>query len=125
MPLAEIPDYEAAFPGSPPHVTTIGSERVAGGSTFYFGPGVAPQVQQVATRLFTARKSVWAMARLLGPALLALFALRRLRIEDVERRAEHVFGLRARAVRNAPPELCYDVDSLEDYEYALERAGRG
>jgi molybdopterin-guanine dinucleotide biosynthesis protein A len=125
MPLAEPSAYEAAFPNSPQHVTRVGSELVSGGSAFFFNAGVAPRIQQIATRLFTARKSVWAMARLLGPGLLARFALRRLRIEDIERRAERVLALRARAIRRAAPQLCYDVDTLEEYDYAVKHLANG
>jgi molybdopterin-guanine dinucleotide biosynthesis protein A len=121
MPLAEARDYESAYPNSPEHVTRIGGELVAGGSAFFFGPGVARRVEEVATRLFSARKSLWGMATLLGPRLLVMFALRLLRIEDIERRADRVLGLRARAVRHAAPQLCYDVDTIEEYDYALGR----
>jgi molybdopterin-guanine dinucleotide biosynthesis protein A len=121
MPVAEVDDYEAAYPGAPPHITSIGNDRVAGGSAFFLAAGIAPRVEEVATRLFAARKSAWALATLLGPALLVRFALRRLRISDVERRAARVLGLRATAIRNASPALCYDVDTLEEYEYAVGR----
>jgi molybdopterin-guanine dinucleotide biosynthesis protein A len=125
MPLAEAPDYEAAYPDAPAHLTSIGSERVAGGSAFFIGPGAAPRIVDVATRLFAARKSAWAMAVLLGPGLLARYALRRLRVVDIERRAERVLGLRACGIRQASPALCYDIDTLEEYDYALERLARG
>ena len=125
MPLAEPDAYAAAFPGAPEHMTKIGSERVAGGSAFYFGAGAAPRVEAIATRLFSVRKSIWGMALLLGPALLLRFVLGQLLIADVERRAQRVFGLQARAIRNAAPQLCYDVDTLEEYEYAVGRLGHG
>ena len=124
MAIAEVDDYARAFPEAPEHATAIGRERICGGSVFFFGAGVAPRIADVATRLFTARKSVWAMARLLGPALLARFALRSLTIADIERRADHVLGLRARAIRGAAPALAYDVDTLPDYEYALRHDTR-
>jgi molybdopterin-guanine dinucleotide biosynthesis protein A len=124
MAVAEVDDYARAFPGASEHTTAIGRERISGGSVFFFAAGAAPRVADVATRVFTARKSVWAMARLLGPALLARFALRRLTIADIEQRADRVLGLRARAIRNAAPALAYDVDNLTDYEYALEHDQR-
>ncbi len=124
MAIAEVGDYTRIFPGAPDHTTAIGRERVCGGSVFFFGAGVAPRIADVATQLFTARKSVWAMARLLGPALLVRFALHRLTIADIEQRADRVLRLRARAIRHAAPELTYDVDTLEDYEYALRHDAR-
>lgn len=125
MPLASAAEYEAAFPSAPDHVTVLAGERIANGNAFTFAAGVAPRIVEVATQLFTARKSLISMALLLGPKLLVKFALRRLRIADVEERAQHVFGLRARAVRDAAPGLCYDIDTLADYRYALERVAHG
>ena len=125
MPLSDAAAYDAAFPAAPPHVVTLGGERVANGSVFFFAPGSAPRVSEIAERLFTARKSLGRMAVLLGPALLGKFVVRRLRIEDIEARAQRVFGLRIRAIRDAAPGLCYDVDTQADYTYALERLAGG
>jgi CTP:molybdopterin cytidylyltransferase MocA len=124
LPLASESDYAAAYPGAPPHVTAIGNERVANGNVVFFAPGVGERVLPVAQRLFDARKSLWRMAALLGPALLARFAFGRLRIEDVERRAMRILGVRAHAVKDCSPSLCFDVDTLDDYRYAIERSGR-
>ena len=125
MPLASAADYEAAFPGAPPHLVELCGERVANGSAFYFQAGAPMRVAGVATQLFSARKSLLRMAALLGPALLLRFAFGRLRIGHVEGRAQRVFGLCARAIRNSSPALAYDVDTLEDYEYARQRLATG
>jgi CTP:molybdopterin cytidylyltransferase MocA len=118
MPLADAAAYASAYPDAPPHVTVLGGERVAGGSVFFIaGAGRAP-MRAVAGRFFAARKSAFAMARLLGAPLLLGYCVRRLRIADVERRAARVLGVRAAAIRDAAPGLCYDVDTLDDYRYA-------
>jgi len=124
MPLAAEADYSRAYPGAASHSVDLAGERVANGSVFYFAPNVAPRVLAAAQRLFAARKSLLKLAALLGPVLLARFALRKLRVEDVERRAQTALGVRARAVRGASPSLCYDIDTLEDYRYAVEHAQR-
>ena len=121
MPLARRDAYLTTFPGAPPHDVDVGGERVVNGSAFAFAPGAAPRVVEIALRLFAARKSLLGMASLLGPALLARFALGRLRIADVEARAQVKLGLAARAVRDASPELCYDIDTIDDYRYAVTR----
>jgi GTP:adenosylcobinamide-phosphate guanylyltransferase len=125
LPLASEAAYAAAYPGAPSHVTSIGRERVVNGSVAFFAPGVGERVLPAAQRLFDARKSLWRMALLLGPRLVTLFALRRLQIEDVEHRAAATLGVRALAIRNASPALCYDVDTLEDYRYAITRSTPG
>lgn len=121
MPLADAAAYAAAYPGAPPHVTALGGERVAGGSVFFIGAPARAAVRVVAGRFFAARKSAVGMARLLGSALLLRYCTGRLRIADVERRAAGAFGVRAAAIRNAAPGLCYDVDTLDDYRYARGR----
>lgn len=125
LPVAEAEDYRREYPGSPDHITTIGRDRIANGSVVYFGAGIAPRALDVAQRLFDARKSLTRMAALLGPALLVRFAFGRLRIEHVERRGASLLGLDVRAIRNASPALCYDIDTLEDLTYARDRAARG
>jgi hypothetical protein len=40
---------------------------------------------------------------------------------DIERRAARVLGLNARAILDAAPGLCYDVDELADWTYAHSR----
>jgi len=118
LPLAEAATYETAYPGAPPHAVRLGPDRVVNGSAVYFAAGIGPRVLAPAEQLFEARKSLFAMASQLGPALLVRFALGRLRIKDVERRARTLLGIDARAVREASPALCFDVDSLEDFRYA-------
>ncbi|MBD5656364.1 MAG: hypothetical protein IAI50_14460, partial [Candidatus Eremiobacteraeota bacterium] len=118
LPLARADDYEHAYPGAPPHVTRIGKERVANGSVVYFAPHVAARVLDVAGKLFEARKSLVRMATLLGPALLLRFASGKLDIGHIEARAQTLLGIRARAIRDAAPSLCFDIDTIEDYRYA-------
>ncbi|MGP6157535.1 MAG: nucleotidyltransferase family protein [Vulcanimicrobiaceae bacterium] len=124
MPLVSDRAYREAFPGAPPHDTQLGAERVVNGNAFYFAPGAAPRTLAAAQHLFDARKSLWRMAGLLGPVLLLRFAFGRLRVEHIEARAATTLGLRTHAVRDQAPQLCYDIDSLEDYRYALDFAGQ-
>jgi CTP:molybdopterin cytidylyltransferase MocA len=121
MPLAAGPAYEAAYPAAPPHVMTLGGERIANGSVFFIGRDARAAVRTVAGRFFDARKSALGMARLLGPALLLRYLARQLRIADVERRAVRVLGVRAAAIRDSGPSLCFDVDTLAEYRYACSR----
>ena len=121
MPLADGTAYEGAYPGAAPHTTALRDARVAGGSVFYIAAGARTAVRTVAATAFDARKSTFAMARLLGPALLLRFVLRRLRLGDVERRIATVLRVRAAAIRASAPGLCYDVDTLDDYRYACAR----
>ena len=92
------------------------------GGAFVLPGAACGAVERLATEFFDARKSVWRMARLAGPALLARFLFRRLGIAQLEARAQHLLGVRAKAIRNVPPELAYDVDTFEEYRYAAAHA---
>ncbi|HTU82375.1 MAG TPA: NTP transferase domain-containing protein [Candidatus Acidoferrales bacterium] len=124
MPLATPAAYLATYPGAADHTTSLGGERVVNGSVFYFAPGSAPRAVRIARELFAARKSLLRLALLLDARLIARFFLGRLRIRHVEAYAAAHLQIRARAVMDCAPELCYDVDTLDDYRYALEHLGR-
>jgi len=120
MPLADADAYETRFPDAPAHAAVIGGERVANGSAFLIPARAASVIRSIAQQFFNARKNVVRMACLLGPQLLFKYALRRLRILDIETRAAVVLGFPAHAIRDCAPELCYDVDDLGDYQYACD-----
>ena len=121
MPLAEAHAYERRFPDAPGHVVELGGERVANGNVFYLAPQAIEPVRRWATRFFDARKSKLRMAILLGIPLLLRFAARSLTIEAIERKAGRTLGVPVRAIRDADPGICYDVDTLAEYEYACTR----
>jgi hypothetical protein len=49
------------------------------------------------------------------------FIVKRLGVADIERYACRVLGIAVGAVHGADPGLCYDVDTLAEYEYACTR----
>lgn len=125
MPVAAADAYEAMFAGAPRHTMSLGGERFANGSVFFFRANAIERVRDTtdaAVRLFEARKSAWAMARVLGLPLLLRFVFRRLTVADIERRADSVTGVTVRAIRACSPVLCFDVDTVEDYRYAVRHA---
>ncbi len=123
LPLTEWRDFVSRFPGAPPFGVTLAGEKVVNGGAFLIPPGGAKAVEAFAVRFFDARKSVWRMARLTGPMLLMQFIFRRLGVPQLESHAQRLLGMRAAAVRNAPAELAYDIDLLEEYRYAVQHAG--
>jgi len=118
MALAEAEVYEARFRGAPQHAVTLGSERVANGNAFVLAPDAIAPARALAARFFAARKSLPKMALLLGPGMIVRFALRRLTIADLERFGTRRLGVPVGAVRGCDPGLCFDVDTVAEYEYA-------
>jgi GTP:adenosylcobinamide-phosphate guanylyltransferase len=64
------------------------------------------------------RKKVWRILSLLGPAVLALIALRLVSLDEVLARLGARLGLAVRAVRLANPLAGVDVDKSEDHALA-------
>jgi hypothetical protein len=121
MALSPADAYAAEFPAAPPHLARFGPESFANGSAFVIDRSAFASLERVAGKFFSARKSLPRLATLLGPTLCLRFACRRLRIADIERRAAGVLGVNARAILDAAPGLCYDVDDLADWTYAHSR----
>lgn len=121
LPLTEWSDFTRRFPNAPPFGVTLAGEKVVNGGAFLIPSGSQERVERFAMRFFDARKSVWRMARLTGPVLLLQFVLRRLSIARLESHARRLLEVRAHAVRNAPAELAYDVDVLDEYRYAVSQ----
>jgi len=122
MPLAEAKAYERAYPFSPTPTMALGGERFANGSAFVIDRAALGPLETLAGQFFAARKSLPRLAMLLGPALVFRFVTKQLRIGDIETRARTVFNLDARAIRGAAPSLCYDIDTIADWEYAAQLA---
>lgn len=120
MPLTEIDDFVARFPGAPPFGITLAGSCVVNGGVFHIPPGATARIRSFATALFDARKAPWRMATIAGPMLLLKFALKRLSIEELEARAQKVLGMNVAAIRNAAPELAYDADTVDEYRYAVD-----
>jgi len=72
-------------------------------------------------RVFSARRSHLAMARLLGPLLVLRFLTRRLTVKQIESKAIELLGCTGGAVRGCAPELAFDIDYPSDYRYVLMR----
>ncbi|HEV3153662.1 MAG TPA: NTP transferase domain-containing protein [Candidatus Baltobacteraceae bacterium] len=122
LPLTEWPDFSRRFPAAPPFGITLAGEKVVNGGAFLIPPGAAPSIERFATQFFDARKSPLRMAALTGIPLLLQFLLRRLSVARLEEHAQRLLHVPAKAVRQAPPELAYDVDLLEEYRYAVAHA---
>jgi GTP:adenosylcobinamide-phosphate guanylyltransferase len=118
MALAGDAAYDARFPGAPPHGVVLRGQRVINGSAFVFAPSAVVPARNLAVKFFDARKSLFALAMLLGPVMCMRFATRTLGLAELEAYGRRALGVPAGALRDCDPGLCYDVDTLEEYEYA-------
>ncbi|HTU71114.1 MAG TPA: nucleotidyltransferase family protein [Candidatus Baltobacteraceae bacterium] len=122
MPLTAHDAFSRRFPGAPPFGITLAGERVVNGGVFHLPAGSRARIRALASMLFDARKAPWKMAAIAGPSVLVRFAFRQLSVAALEARAQRVLDVPVAAVRDAPPELAYDIDVLTEYRYALDHA---
>ena len=123
VPLVTRDQYVARFPGSTANfvplkdnVWTIGGAYVVDVQAFQ---AALPHVQ----KLFEQRKSKLGMAKLLGPVFLCRFLAKKLTVPMVEAKLKQILGCTGAPVLNCAPELAYDIDDIEDYEYAMKFIG--
>ena len=113
MPLCEHAGFVERFPGAPAFGIAFAGERVVNGGVFHFPAGSRARVRTLATTISThaKRRGRWRASR---DRWCSRFVLGRLSVSALEARAQRVFGLPVTALRNAPAELAYDVDTSPD-----------
>lgn len=120
--LVRADAYTAAYPDAPPstfvELRDTGPVTLAG--LFAVRPAALFQRQALLDSLFGARKSQARMAGILGPRLLLAWLMRRLTQAALIARAETLLGARVQVVDHTDPTLAYDMDTLDDYEYATQ-----
>jgi hypothetical protein len=122
FPVVTRAAYEARFPDSPNIWAPIDGEEYTGGSLTFVKPVAIERNHAIIEAVFEARKSQWAMARLLGMPFFFKFLLRRLTIPEMEDKATQITGSQCRALLNADARLAADIDTVQDWEYAVRRA---
>jgi hypothetical protein len=117
-PVYRRAEFLKAYPGGRSKFAQLADGEWTGGSAFVLNRAPFLRNLDALKRAFGARKSLFALASLLGPALLFKFVFRQLRVTDVERRASAVLGANVKAITGADPALGMDCDDLGDLTYA-------
>lgn len=118
LPVIARADFEARFPGSRNTYVRMKDGEWTMGCAFLVNPRALIASQSQIERVFAARKSQLAMARLLGPFFIARFLTRTLTVRHVEARCRAIVGCSGAAVMGCDPALAYDIDELEELRYA-------
>ena len=121
-PIFRRDEFLRAYPRGRKSFATLADGEWTGSSAFVFNRRPIVDDDRLIRRAFGARKSLFALASLLGPELLAKFVFRRLTVADVERRAGTLLGAVVRAVYGADPALAMDCDDPADFTYANAEA---
>lgn len=118
-PIVKREDCEALLPTHRTYVR-LREGHFSGGNLFYFRREALRRVWPFLAHVYRLRKKPLKLAPLFGWSLIVKALLGTLRIQDVERKAYRLTGLKARAIPTARAAIAVDVDKPEDY-YAAER----
>lgn len=118
IPVISRESFEVLYPGLIRTDTPLRDGFVRLGGIFRVDAATLRRIRPHLEQMFAARKSNWQMARLIGPAFIVRYLLRRLTIRQIVEHAGEILQCRGVAVPNAPPELAFDIDLPEEFAYA-------
>jgi molybdopterin-guanine dinucleotide biosynthesis protein A len=125
VPLVTKREYQARFPGSDATFIPLRDDAWTAGCAYVMDVAAFNRALPHLEQLFQVRKSKVGMVRMLGLGFLVKFLTKTLTLADVERKITDVLQCSGKGVLGAPPEFAYDVDYLDDYEYALQHFSEG
>jgi GTP:adenosylcobinamide-phosphate guanylyltransferase len=113
-PLIRAEDMEAQFPGSQRTYVKVAGGPVTGGNIMVVSADLVKRNREVIQRLFDARKSPLAMARVLGLPFIFKYLSGHLRVDDVERKMAQLLGGPCAAIYTSFASIGADVDKPID-----------
>lgn len=119
VPLISEEDFLEAFPGASATFVKLRDGTWTTGCLYRIDTEAMSKALHHINSVFLNRKSKLGMARLLGGKFVWQLLTKQLTVESVEKKVEEILGCSGAAVAMAPPELAYDIDFLDDYQYAL------
>ncbi len=108
----------ARFPNVPHTWARLADGTYCGGGCVALRPRVLSGIDRLLGRLGSARKNPLRLASIFGPDVLLRYALRRLTMARVERRATQLLGATAVAAVCGYPEIAINVDRVSDVTLA-------
>lgn len=120
VPIVRAEAYEERFPGTTNTYIPLKGGRWTAGGAFLLDRDAFLRSLPKLDAMFHARKSKWAMAKLLGPVTLTKFVTKSLTVDAVEDTIRRILGASGRAIPGSAPELAFDIDDLDDYRAALQ-----
>lgn len=123
MPLITKGQYQARFPHSSSTFIPLQDDTWTAGNVYLMDVAALQKAMPHLEQVFKVRKSKLGMAKLLGFGFLVRFLAKKLTVPVVEAKIKQILGCTGAPVLNCAPELAYDVDDFEDYEYAMKFVG--
>ncbi len=125
VPLVNQKSFHARFPGTDASFVALKDDVWTTGCIFVIDVAALRKARPHIERVFENRKSKFGMAKLLGPAFVYKWLRKQLTLADVEAKIQSLLGCSGRAIVHSAPEFTFDIDYIEDYEYAVESVKSG
>lgn len=109
---------ERTYPDCPRTYVKLRDGIYTGGNCLLVHREVIYANEELIKSAIEARKKPWRLACILGLRFLVKMLLRSLTISDIEKRACQIMNCRVCAVVIDAPELAFDIDCVEHWEYA-------
>ena len=123
LPLITRGDYQTRFPHSSSTFIPLQDDTWTAGNIYLIDVDALRKAMPHMERIFLVRKSKLGMAKLLGPVFLYKFVRKQLTVPLVESKLKQILNCSGAPVMNCAPELAYDIDAIDDYEYAMKFIG--
>ena len=123
MPLITRSQYQTRFPHSSSTFIPLQDDTWTAGNVYLMDVAALEKAMPHLEKVFKVRKSKLGMAKLLGVSFLIRFIRKTLTVPIVEAKLKQILGCSGAPVLNCAPELAYDIDDFEDYEYAMKFIG--
>jgi hypothetical protein len=117
-PIYTRAEFDAAYPGGRSAFARLADGEFTGGSAFVVRAATLRERAALLSKVFGARKNLFALAAILGPALTFAFLRGAAHVAQIEARASVLLGGDVVALRGADPSLALDCDGESDFTYA-------
>ena len=119
VPLISKDQYLDRFPSAAGTFFKLKDDQWTLGCIYLIKPDVFLRVLPEVEKAVANRKNKLAMAKLFGGGFVWKYLTKSIGSADVARKAETILSCRIALIKNGPAEFAYDVDDINDYEYAL------
>jgi GTP:adenosylcobinamide-phosphate guanylyltransferase len=122
IPLIAEPTFNKRYPNAPATFVSLRDGTYTTGCIYLAQVEPLKNARPYIEKVFEQRKSKLGMAKLLGLGFVIKYLTKTMTVTDVEKKITDLLKCSGAAVRDSAPEFAYDIDYLEDYEYAVKHA---
>lgn len=116
-PIIEKSLNDSKYPDAKRTYVKLKDGTFTGGNILYINPNAVKKCYSTARYLVDNRKNLLNMAKIFGIVVFAKLLIGTLGIKTVEKRANKILGVNAKAIMTVYPEVGNDVDKIEDVDF--------